>query len=188
MKNPAMLAGVVILALISIVTGAYFYRHQSTQDKLLPHSVPRTLNTGNDVIGKPRPGFALPDLSGNTRDINEWSGKVLVINFWATWCPPCLKEVPEFVELQKKYGDRGLQFVGIALQKPEEVVEFAREHAMNYPVLTGEMAVITVAQSYGNTQGALPYTAVIDRAGVIRYTKIGQMPGTRLEALIQPLL
>lgn len=140
------------------------------------------------VLGVRRPEFTLPDLDGQQRSITEWDGKVVAINFWATWCPPCLKEVPEFVSLQEKYGSRGLQFIGIALQRPEEVREFVSEHKVNYPILAGELEVIKLAEAYGNNIGALPYTVIIDRNGQIAHVKPGILPTEEAESILNGLL
>ncbi|MCY4362758.1 MAG: TlpA disulfide reductase family protein [Gammaproteobacteria bacterium] len=143
---------------------------------------------GAQILGRPRPEFTLPDLDGRQRSITEWDGKVVALNFWATWCPPCLKEVPEFVSLQEKYRSRGLQFIGIALQKPEEVREFVVEHHVNYPILAGELEVIKLAEAYGNNIGALPYTVIIDRNGQIAHVKPGILPTEEAESIITGLL
>ena len=140
------------------------------------------------VLGVRRPEFTLPDLEGRQRSITEWDGKVVALNFWATWCPPCLKEVPEFVSLQEKYREQGLQFIGIALQKPEEVREFVAEHEVNYPILAGELEVIQLAEAYGNNIGALPYTVIIDRNGQIAHVKPGILPTEEAENIISSLL
>lgn len=140
------------------------------------------------VLGVRRPEFTLPDLDGRQRSITEWDGKVVALNFWATWCPPCLKEVPEFVSLQEKYRAQGLQFIGIALQKPEEVREFVAEHEVNYPILAGELEVIKLAEAYGNNIGALPYTVIIDRNGHISHVKPGILPTEEAESIISGLL
>jgi len=140
------------------------------------------------MVGQARPDFTLPDLKGRPRHIGEWDGQVVALNFWATWCPPCLKEIPRLITLQSRYGGRGLQIVGIALQKPGDVSAFVREHGMNYPVLAGEMPVVKVAESYGDSIGALPYTVVIDRHGRIAYTKQGPVTVQEIRKVIQPLL
>jgi len=79
----------------------------------------------------------LADVKGATRSLGEWRGSVLVVNYWATWCAPCREEIPVFVRLQERYGSRGLQFVGIAIDQPDKVAEFAREFHINYPLLLG---------------------------------------------------
>src|SRR6185295_19479712 len=81
----------------------------------------------------------LIDLQGGTKAIATWRGKVLVINFWATWCAPCREEIPEFVRIQARLGARGLQLVGIAIDQPQQVEEFAREFRINYPLLIGNL-------------------------------------------------
>ena len=141
-----------------------------------------------DVTGLLRPDFSLPDISGAQRHISEWDGKVITINFWATWCLPCLKEVPLLVDLQSEYGDDGFQVIGIALQKPEDVMDFIRDNNVNYPILAAEMEVIPVAEAYGNQLAALPYTAIIDREGEIVYTKHGAVTRAEVVAVISPLL
>ena len=115
-----------------------------------------------------RPDFVLPDLNGKERDIAEWGGKILIVNFWATWCPPCRREVPMFVKLQKKYGSQGVQFIGVAVDHAEAVKAFAKAHGINYPLLHGIQRAMDVSTQYGDTAGTLPYTVVIDRKGDIR--------------------
>ena len=82
-------------------------------------------------------GVALPDAKGREQSIGQWKGKVLVVNFWATWCVPCREEMPEFVKAQQEFGPRGLQFVGIAIDDVPKVEAFAAELGLNYPVLIG---------------------------------------------------
>lgn len=142
----------------------------------------------NALIGKPRPEFVLPDLEGRPHGPADWSGKVLVLNFWAKWCPPCLVEIPVFMRLQEKYGKRGLQFVGIALHTPEEVREFVSTKGINYPILTGEIDVIRVAELYGNRVGALPYTVIIDRQQQVAFIRRGPLSEKEAEREINSLL
>lgn len=142
----------------------------------------------------PQPGaeviFAasLPDIHGTNQPISQWHGKVMVINFWATWCEPCREEIPEFIELQKRFSDQGLVFVGIAVDQKEKVVAFSKEIGINYPVLVGGMKGMMLADATGNRQGALPFTVVIDRSGKITGTKLGRLSQSKLESMIKPLL
>jgi thiol-disulfide isomerase/thioredoxin len=142
----------------------------------------------DDMTGSPRPEFSLPDIHGRPRFVSEWDGKVILVNFWATWCLPCLKEIPELLALQEEYGELGLQVIGIALQKPEDVTDFVAEHQMTYPVMAGEADVIVIAESYGNRAGALPYSAIIDRHGDIAFTKAGSITKDEVENLLLDLL
>lgn len=138
------------------------------------------------VVGHLRPEFTLADLAGAPRKVSEWDGKVLIVNFWATWCPPCRKEIPAFIKLQRKYGDRGVQFVGIALDEPRAVQDFTQAMGINYPILIGDSGAMT--QRYGNHLGVLPYTVIIDRSSQIVFVKLGELTPAQAEAAIHDLL
>lgn len=130
----------------------------------------------------------LADVKGTSASLEQWRGSVLVVNYWATWCAPCREEIPVFVRLQGRYGSRGLQFVGIAIDQPEKVAEFAREFHINYPLLLGGVEAIELLRQVGNRAGVLPYTLVIDRKGNLVSREPGGLKEPKLERLIQPLL
>jgi len=130
----------------------------------------------------------LADLKGGLQPLEQWRGQVLVVNFWATWCAPCREEIPGFVKLQERYGSRGLTFVGIAIDQPDKVAEFAREFGINYPLLIGGLDTLELLRQSGNRAGILPYTLVIDRRGKLISQESGGLKETRLEGLIQALL
>jgi len=132
--------------------------------------------------------FALLDIDGNKHDFSEWDGKIRVLNFWATWCPPCRKETPMFVEMQEQFGDKGLQFIGVAIDDKEKVQDFMDTFGVNYPMLIGTEDAIEVAKQYGNRFGALPWTVVINRDGTIVHTQGGEMTRQKAESIIHPLL
>ncbi len=131
---------------------------------------------------------SFPDLAGRSQPLAQWRGKVLVVNFWATWCPPCRQEMPGFVALQRKYGARGLTFIGIALDEGAKVRAFVTENEVNYPVLLGEDDAVDLARAIGNDRGGLPFSALLDRNGKIVAAKVGAWDEKKLEALIEPLL
>jgi len=132
--------------------------------------------------------FTLPDLNGVKHNITEWQGNVIILNFWATWCPPCQKETPLFVDLQEEYGKRGVQFIGVAIDDPQKVVDFTDTYGVNYPMLVGAEDAISIAKQYGNRFGSLPYTVVINRQGKISYIQNGELKRDIAEKTINTLL
>ena len=132
--------------------------------------------------------FSLPDLSGRTRRLEEWRGQPLVLNFWATWCPPCREEIPLLIDAQKRYTPAGVRVVGVALDQPEPVNDYARRFGINYPVLIADDNTLDVMTRYGNVSGALPYTVLIDAEGRVRSVKLGAFQRKELEELIDRLL
>ena len=131
---------------------------------------------------------SLPDLKGESQAIGQWKGKVLVVNFWATWCPPCLKEIPEFIRLQEQLGNRGVQFVGIAIDEKGKVEKFATSLGINYPILIGELEGITLARQAGNRLGGLPFTVIIDRQGRTAKIELGVLDERKLRPILEALL
>ena len=175
---------VLALVLASGWAGYYLQQRQRADRVATPASEPIKL-------GELAPAFSLPDLQGNMRSLSEWRGRVVVLNFWATWCPPCRDEIPVFVDLQQRYAEAGLQFVGIALHSPREWPEvrtFAAEYGMNYPILPGEMEVITLAENLGNKTGGLPYTVLLDRQGRVQFVHAGPLTREQTERLVTALL
>ena len=186
--SAAALAGGLCLAAAIAGFALARWQHGHRAADQLPDTTPTAAIRAAGIVGKARPDFTLPDLEGAMHNVAEWDGKVLAINFWATWCPPCRKEIPEFVALQRKYAGQGLQFIGVALDQPDPVRRFAAEQQMNYPVLVGEMEVIQVAESYGNVAGALPYTVLVGRDGRIAFVQAGPLSTEQAEAALTPLL
>ena len=181
--------GLVSLALLTLILTACSDQKDPVENEQVKseHVEPEAI-TSTSVIGKQRPGFTLPDTSGSEHDIGEWDGKVLVINFWATWCPPCRKEMPAFIELQDEFADQGLQFIGVAIDDADKVKDFMDTYGVNYPMLLGDLAAIEIAKQYGNRFGALPYTVIVDREGKIVFTRRGELEKHEAEIEIKKLL
>ena len=133
-------------------------------------------------------GTTLPDAEGRQQRIEQWRGKVVVVNFWATWCAPCREEMPLFVRVQSEMGARGLQFVGIAVDQVEKVKPFARELGLNYPILIGGYGAMELSRTLGNTVMALPFTVIIDRQGNIAYEQLGVVKPETLRRTLETLL
>jgi thiol-disulfide isomerase/thioredoxin len=132
--------------------------------------------------------LVLPDLQGREQALAQWRGKVLVVNFWATWCAPCREEMPQFVAAQARDGAKGLQFVGIAVDDPGKVQAYAREVKLNYPALIGGFGAIDLSKALGNDLAALPFTIVVDRQGRVAATQLGPLKQAKLDALLARLL
>ncbi len=132
------------------------------------------------------PAFSYTDLAGQSRHRSEFDDKVLVVNFWATWCPPCVKETPEFVALQEEF-DGQVQFIGIAIDDEEPVREFANNFSVNYPILLGDMSAIEMSRSLGNRYEGLPFTVVAAPGGEVVLRHTGGLERDELEPLLRRL-
>ena len=124
------------------------------------------------------------DLQGNPQSLGQWDRKLLVVNFWATWCAPCKEEIPILVKLQTKFGEQGLQLVGIAADSTANVANFAKNANFNYPVLLDEAGAIEFSKRLGNRLGLLPHTVVFRAGGEVIYNKLGQISELELGAII----
>jgi thiol-disulfide isomerase/thioredoxin len=168
----------LIFALAMIIAGAAGYGVQTWLHK--DKTVEATLSI-------PSPDFFANDLNDKTRSIKEWRGKVVLLNFWATWCGPCIKEIPELIKLQKTYGAQGLQVVGVAVDNKQAVSQFAAEHGMNYPLLIGGSDAIELSKRYGNKQGVLPFSAFINREGEIKLITQGAIKPEKAKLILAQL-
>jgi len=130
----------------------------------------------------------LSDLAGKTQSLSQWRGKVLVINFWATWCPPCLHEIPAFMTMQTEYADKNVQFIGIALDEQQAVRDYTTKIGINYPILLGGNQGMGLARQWGNIIESVPFTIVVNAQGTIVHRQLGEMSVSELQAILQPLL
>ena len=131
------------------------------------------------------PEFALPDLHGDRRSIRSWPGKPLLVNFWATWCAPCRREIPMLKEFQT--GNASLQVVGIAIDRLEPVHAFADEMQFNYPVLIGEAEAMAAASAFGVQFLALPFTVFTGADGAVLGVHTGEVHAEHLERFVAVL-
>lgn len=129
------------------------------------------------------PTFTLPDVSGNDRMSSEWDGKKRILNFWATWCAPCRKEIPLLKAFQDQHGDDGFQILGIAVDFPEAVSAYAEAAEFNYPVLVGEMEAMALAESSGVEMIGLPFTMLMATDGELISTYMGELHQPQLDTI-----
>ena len=167
----------ILLAVGLIAAAAGWFFHPANRAPDLPPAADRALMQAT-----------MPDLAGQPQPMSQWKGKVILVNFWATWCAPCRKEIPLLVARQNELGARGLQVVGIAVDQVDKVKPFAAEMGINYPVLVDELQALDLSRAVGNEMGALPYTLVVDRDGRIVRTELGTLTADKLDALVRPYL
>ena len=123
------------------------------------------------------------DLNGKVVEIGDWPADILVLNFWATWCPPCLNEIPLLVEFQKEHPPKNLQVLGIGIDSDLKLREFTDQNVVNYPVLIGKSAGIDMAYDLGNVSGGLPFTVVIKNNEQIVKQIVGELSESNLREI-----
>jgi len=177
MNRPLTAALAAVVALAAAVAGLYTARQgtitasspdqQAALDKLL--------------------ALELPDSTSSRRPLAEWKGKVLVVNFWATWCPPCLKEIPAFSAMSSKYRDRGVQFIGVSIDTERNVRDFQARHAVSYPLVIASPSAVQLTEALGNSAQALPFTVIVSKNGTIALVKLGTLSEDELDRKLAEL-
>ncbi|GAB4354129.1 MAG: hypothetical protein Kow006_19650 [Gammaproteobacteria bacterium] len=179
----------IAAALLVMGAGAASYLYLQ---KHLPSAETPAIQLAGSTAGapgsEPLPPFQIQDVNGSPQDITQWKGKVVVLNFWATWCPPCRRELPTFKALQDEYGERGVQFVGISLDRQELVRDYVKLEGLNYPQLADPSEALKLGQKLGNRMGALPFTVIVDRDGNIAERIFGEWSREEAESLFEKLL
>jgi len=131
--------------------------------------------------------LTLPDAKAASQPLRQWRGKLLVVNFWATWCPPCREEMPGFSRLHRKFSAKNVQFVGIAIDNADKVREFSLQTPTSYLLLVGSPALMPLMAELGNPAGGLPFTVIIGRDGTLRLNHLGLWKESSLEASLNDL-
>ncbi|HEX2695947.1 MAG TPA: TlpA disulfide reductase family protein [Acidobacteriota bacterium] len=150
---------------------------------LLALGVPALAVGGENV---PAPDFAIKDLKGKALSLADYKGKVLVLNFWATWCGPCRAEIPDFIEAYKENKARGLEILGVSVDRmaPDKLLAFVDKAGINYPVALADRAIV---EDYGPGD-YIPATIVVDGKGVIRLRHVGRLDKADLVKLFNELI
>ncbi|MET3133726.1 thiol-disulfide isomerase/thioredoxin [Oxalobacteraceae bacterium GrIS 1.11] len=165
-----------VIALMFGAMGAYVGANKK--------SGPLTTDIAPGATGPAQALFALslPDAAGTAHALAQWKGKVLIVNFWAPWCGPCVEEMPELSKLQTESVGKNLQIIGIGIDSPSNIAQFAGKFKISYPVYVAGMSGTDLSRQFGNTAGGLPYTVLIGADGQVKKTYLGRLKFEQLHA------
>lgn len=166
------------MAFLALMAGALFYAAQMPVKKDPPQPMPTELPA---VVQYPE--FTLKDLDGVDREFKEWQGRHRLLNFWATWCAPCRREIPLLKEFQAEQSEDGILVMGIAVDFAEDVAVYAAAAEFNYPILVGQEDAMAVAESSGIQFIAMPFTMVISRDGEFLGAYLGELQQSHLDEI-----
>jgi thiol-disulfide isomerase/thioredoxin len=186
MSRVANVAGLVAIVVLALAAGYVSSRYLGPASRKEPTAAPAGLQAGAAATAIParRPDFSLVDSKGRRRSISEWDGRPLMVNFWATWCPPCRREIPLLNTLRAEYGARGYEIVGIAVDFRDDVLAYMKDTPISYPMLIGEQDAIDVAKAFGIDDLYYPSTVFIDRQGRIVTIKVGELHAPEADAIL----
>ncbi|MEX0976863.1 MAG: TlpA disulfide reductase family protein [Woeseia sp.] len=176
--------------LVAAAFGGYWLQSARTSGDIPALTNERTAFALPDeapALTNERIAFTLPDLQGNPRDLDEWHGKALLVNFWATWCAPCRREIPLLKRTQDSHAADNLQVIGIAVDYTEDVVAYAEIADFNYPILVGQEDAMAAAENSGVEFVGLPFTMVISPDGQLIKTHIGEIVESHIEQIVAVL-
>ena len=167
------IAGISLVALLAgVLTSQWIYKTGLASDQAIKAFFANPWQTAD---GKPV-------------DTAQWQGKVLVVNFWASWCPPCVEEMPTLDKLQQEFLQQNVLFVGIGIDSPSNIREFLSKTPVDYPIVIGGLEGSNLSKQLGNSQGALPYTIIINAKGKATYSKLGKISEEDVRSAIKSAL
>jgi thiol-disulfide isomerase/thioredoxin len=161
MKRNVLLFGAV--AILFSALGIFVADRRTTPGNVEASAVEKLLSQSMD------------DANGRQQPLAQWKDKILVVNFWATWCAPCVDEMPELSELQDQIGPAGMQIIGIGIDSASNIAEFAAKYKITYPLYVGGVNGTELSRRFGNEAGGLPFTVLIDKNGNVRKTYLGRL-------------
>ena len=178
MSPRLLFSGVAVLA---VAAGSVLWWATRTTD------TPMAPETASQIAPGALLAASFSDTAGAPHALGEFQGKVLVLNFWATWCVPCREEMPAFARLQERWRGEGIQFLGLANDDAGKVERFGRELSINYPLWVGGDAVAELSRRLGNQLGVLPHTVIVDRDGRVLTGRVGPYSEAKLDAQLRSI-
>lgn len=169
---------ILVLACLAAAGGWWLQNRWATA---MPSQPPAPAGATTLAVGDKVGAYALPDLHGQATSLANWRGKLVLLNFWATWCAPCRQEMPMLAKLQRDDASEGLQVVGVAMDQPQSAVAFLKHTPIGYPILIGIDADPVPTTTFGDAAGLLPYSVLIGRDGHILETKLGPLDPSTVE-------
>lgn len=165
------------LAVLAAAIGGYAERHR--QPTVSDHA-------SASLLGQPVPAISLPDLEGKLHRLDDHHGRRVLLNFWASWCAPCIEEMPTLDRISSKFGERAPIVIGIAMDDPAHVRAFLAAHPVNYRILIGQTTTPDTSSQLGDVDQVLPYSILIGADGRILATHEGPLDGSRLDLWLRP--
>jgi len=175
----------VVLLLSVVATGGYLGYRFLAPAPAIPSAAVEEASSADRVLADSLPQIVLDNLEGAPTSIGSWPGQPMIVNFWATWCAPCLREIPMLEEFQTEHA--GVQVVGIAVDRVDPVLSFAAEMDFNYPILVGQTDAMEAVAAFGIQVVALPITVFTDSAGAVLGVRTGELHAEQLENYVSVL-
>jgi peroxiredoxin len=175
----------IALVIVFIAGVAGYFVTTTTQESHAPaSSMPATTPANAMTQSEATLDFSLNDIDGKVRSLSDWQGKARLVNFWATWCAPCRREIPLLKQTQEDHAADNLQVIGIAVDYPEEVRAYAEEAQFNYPILVGQEDAMAAAEASGIDFIGMPFTMVVAPSGELLTTHIGEMLEPHIDQIL----
>lgn len=181
MRRKIQIVRWTLIVAACLTAGLYFGRNLSLSIDDSGRLIPQPDLTNAATV---LPDFVLSDLNGVPRPISDWSGQPILINFWATWCAPCRREMPLLQKLHEEFGNDGLQVIGIAIDRAPDVSAFTLETGITYPILVGQEDAIEVTDGFGLDFLGLPFTVLVDQDGQILKIQLGELHADDLKLIV----